>query len=514
MAVAPIENSFEFVEASRPHVRELVDRVGLVGGVVFTAGIAGALLYKQIALFLARVVYGVPASDVAAYLPASPYSAQVIVLIIAAWIGMPVFIYQGWKFSTDGLTSREKRLAQPVLISMGLILFITPLIAAIIIRLLSLIAARLALIIIDNETLIWITNRLTIATLITIFWIVGFSPIWRWVNSQARAAYVLRLASGGLVLRPNAFSDIFRRRLLLVALTSSVTIALLPTYLISSLLLGFIIDLLILAIFLWQLVSENGFSFPSRKKLLFQASLLRGLYSPEFFLCWPLLIILSLLFRSSATQTLCGLLYGAPSSPDSGLCVTDNAVSLWFVFVFSVWAGLACASAIKFVFDCIISRKGDSVLLGRLSAFALIVAPLFLSGLYWRWFGKIGLDLGWSPAITSWLTARLAATTTALVVGGICLWALRGLQGKITLRIAVIAALFVLALGFAPATVLAGAAAWPVAVFILFMPVVADLILTRGLRGSAEAFRNQYRPRDYTTELLSESLRGWLEKLQ
>ncbi len=484
----------------------IAGHLAVLGRLVFVAGLAaigagciGYLLAPFSYVWIADLIYRIPPASLSEYLPPMPFSLDIIAILFATWLGTPVLFYQLWRFAAPGLTTREQRVGQRA--SLGLIgaLLLTPFVAVVVAWVIRLVTAQAGYSRLDAPMLIWTTNRLVMLFLVLIFWLVCFQPIWTWLGLQSRATYVLQLAASAPIRRPMATLDAYRPYLLVTVVLSLLTFALIPAYLVASLLLGVVATVLLLSL---SFVTVAYFDTTSRQasakqtqssghRSHFTTGLLAGLVPIiEFFVIAPIVFLSSPLWQYAAASALCRFTIG--SATPSAICAgIDERTAAWSFFTLSFWAALALSSAFAFLTTCLLALRATVVgssasarvvsrALGTLAALVLIVSPIFLSGFYWRILSSLAPTTDWLPSTRIWFSIHMALATVA---GIATILMLRGvtqlMRSPSPIELAVLLCL-VFVLSFAPVTVLAGVLAWPLVIVALSTPIFIGVFVRNG----------------------------------
>jgi hypothetical protein len=204
------EDTDDSVGSVWEHLRELGRRIMYCAFAAGLAALLGGGGSNRLLPILARALYDLPPTRLwFRGAPMSAATAWMSALLAALWIGVPMFLYQSWKFGEPGLFPHERRMARPRVKLLALSVLLTPLGIALLARLLALasrlirlmpadppLAFGLARLVSDDPTLrvVW-TNRLIGVSLVFVFVLVAMRPLWNYALRQVRARYLIELAT-------------------------------------------------------------------------------------------------------------------------------------------------------------------------------------------------------------------------------------------------------------------------------------------------------------------------------
>ena len=161
------------------------------------AGIAGAMVGLRAAPEALALLYGARTSNALSCLPNSTSPQWWFPVMLAAWIGTPLVMWQTWRFASVGLGSSERPLAaRPALVLM-LIPLSAPLLAIGVSRGLGISFNQFGFDLRDDPLrLAAYTNRITSILTVLITFVLGFTQVWRWLGLQQRMMGIVDLVAG------------------------------------------------------------------------------------------------------------------------------------------------------------------------------------------------------------------------------------------------------------------------------------------------------------------------------
>lgn len=474
-----IETPDELLSGLRPHMRELMLRMGYFALIMAVLGVLGAVFSQEVVGFMGRVIFNGSPEMIESYIPPSPYQEQIISLLIVAWIGFPLLVYQIWQYAMPGMLPRELRLARPIVFRLIVLIVMTPLLNMVIFRLISFLNIKSF----QEVDPMWLSMRLVIVAWCAIFWLVCFRPMWRWLAVRAKSSYFLSLELNDPILRPTFLSDGIRRRIFLTAFFSFIVLLFVPVYLTVSVLLGVPIVLLILAVFLYQLA--RSISVNSRRTLrrlamylsVFSPLLNVGLY---FIALFPLVLIIVLYFRDKIIENSCRLSYGVSDLVYQAYCAAMHPGLVdWLVYTCSIWILTVILFAVQLVSNAkhiFRNSFAKRLALANFLLFVLLVASPSIASQAWRAIEQTRLTESVPVAFAFWLSVQVPVAVILLIwFGG---WiAVVGWHSDVILLFSLV---FLLML--TPVTVLLGILSLPGVAILLALPAIIDVLISYGPR--------------------------------
>ena len=486
------------------HLEELVSRLRLSLASFVFFGALGAIFYRPLLNWLARTAYVVPVESLLNSLPREPYLPQIVALSTVFWLGLPVLLLQLWRFVAPGLYQHERARVRPVLTTIIVIILGAPLIARVVTMLINLVLRSGRVAPPDMTTMIWYTNRLTVALPMALVWTVGARRIWHWLTLSKQAATVIQLAVGGHEPSEKKARPATATELALYAVVSTAIIALIPAYVAISFLFAAVIVLFgAISFVLWCAQSRRslGRLLIALKALLpgsavmTTTAIVSGLGTIACIFWW----------RRVGTWTLSVRALGIEFLPDTA----GLPGRWWFVLTYLSWISLGTGCVVAIVlglFAVALRVKPLKEVLPVAVVGVLLAAPLVLARALMPVSARLAGRFGVSVQAASELNTRLTLTVIFLAGAGLLilsLWrSLGSLPGKMVCSVGGGALL----LAWMPMTIPGSAVlTWTLGQFLLLVVIVVWLAMRRSIRPS-DAFKEfREASEDMARELRSES---------
>ncbi|HEX3684581.1 MAG TPA: HEAT repeat domain-containing protein [Bryobacteraceae bacterium] len=233
------------------HYRELFQRLAVVFLLTATGGLAAATVASMFGPKLVSLMYGVTTASAAALWPDRGLLSEWFGVLAAAWLGVPLALYQGWRFAAAGLFAAERRLAKRPIFILSAVIAAAPLgLFAASRVLLELMGSHLR----NPMRLMQVSDRAALALAIAACSLVGFRRIWRWLALRMQASYITGvLSQPGRTQTSRRFN--LRIMFVLQALSAVLLALALPIYITACLFLGALAWALLVSGVLWRVSS-------------------------------------------------------------------------------------------------------------------------------------------------------------------------------------------------------------------------------------------------------------------
>jgi len=452
--------------ALREHLQEAFRRFSLPVVAAILGGTLGFHFAGSLFDATAGLIYGVPSATIIRQLPLPPYQDQLSFVILGAWFGCPVFLYQLWNYMKPGLFSSERRLLFPsFVLGIGLCLSF-PLSCAGIAALLRLLYRSVPAGALKDFELVWTTNRATILVSLLILWFAGFKPLRRFLTKRAREQYVLSLSEGKPVRRQHTPSARLHRAVLITAATALILLVFAPVYLTTGILLGALLFVGIGVGVSYIVATEllQGRVSVRRTPSLPYLLAIIDVLSPLSLWSWPTALLL-LAFGSRGIMVwlygLCGFM-GEKAPP--------RAPVMWEFLVLTVFSCRIIGGGADAVVA--IYRRKPLNFLGGLTALVLLILPVFVC----RFLRA--MDYSVMPDQLFAFSLSISTSFALVIIASI-------LKGRVAVRGAVFLLASALVLGCLPSIVFAGAMVFGDLVLALGIPAFVDFAARHPLSDTA-----------------------------